>query len=269
MTQLDFAAITDRQKATWSEGDFNVLALSVMPASEGLVAAVDVHAGDRVLDIACGSGNAALVAARRNAEVTGIDYVPALVERARARASAEGTKIDFREADAQALPFADGTFDVVVSVFGVMFAPDQQRAARELLRVTRPGGRIGIASWMPELFGGDLFRAHAKYLPPPAGLTPPSRWGTETGARELLGAEAGSFTFERHTFFQYFRSEEHALDTFRTYFGPTRKVLATLEPARHAEFEGELLEVFRRYNRAKNGTAAIESCCMQVRATKN
>jgi SAM-dependent methyltransferase len=267
MTNIDYTAITERQRATWSEGDFNVLALGVMPASEGIVAAVDVHAGERVLDVACGSGNAALVAARRNAEVNGIDYVPALIERAKARAHAEGTAIDFRVGDAQELPFPAGTFDVVVSVFGVMFAPDQQRAARELLRVTRSGGRIGLMNWMPEDFGGDLFRTHGKYLPPPPGLAPPVRWGTESALRELFG-DAVSLSCERFTFFQHFRSEAKAFETFSTYFGPTVKVLASLEPARHADFERDLLDVFHRYNRASDGSAAIESRCMRVLLTK-
>jgi SAM-dependent methyltransferase len=267
-TIIDYTAITERQRATWSEGDFNVVSLGVMPASEAIVAAVDVHGGERVLDVACGSGNAALVAARRNADVTGIDYVPALIERAKTRAQAEGTKIDLRIGDAQELPFADGSFDVVVSVFGVMFAPDQQRAARELLRVTRSGGRIGLMNWMPEDFGGDLFRTHGKYLPPPAGLAPPVRWGAESAVRELFGDSAASLSCERFTFFQHFRSEAHALETFRKYFGPTVKVLASLDAARHADFERELLDVFRRYNRADDGSAAIESRCMRVLATK-
>lgn len=267
-TNIDYAAITNKQQATWSEGDFNIISLSVMGASEAVVAAVDVHAGERVLDIACGSGNAALVAARRHADVTGIDYVPGLIERAKMRAAAEGTKIDFRVGDAQELPFADGTFDAVISVFGVMFAPDQQRAASELLRVTKRGGRIGVVSWMPEEFGGDFFRAHGKYLPPPAGVVPPVRWGTESVVRELFGASVQSLSFERISFQQHYRSEAHAFEMFRTYFGPTRKVLATLEPARHGEFEADLLEVFRRYNRATDGTAAIESRCMRVLATK-
>jgi SAM-dependent methyltransferase len=265
-TNIDYTAITERQRATWSEGDFNMIALGVMPASEAIISAVDVHAGERVLDIACGSGNAALVAARRHADVTGIDYVPALIERAKLRAQAEGTKIDFRVGDAQELPFADRTFDVVVSVFGVMFAPDQQRAARELARVTRSGGRIGVVSWMPEDFGGDFFRAHGKYLPPPPGVAPPVRWGNESAVRELFGAGVESLSCERLTFHQHYRSEAHALEMFKTYFGPTRKVLASLDPARHGEFEGELLEVFRRYNRAKDGTAAIESRCLRVLA---
>jgi len=267
---VDYATITARQQATWSEGDFNVLALAVMPASDNLVAALDVRGGEKVLDIACGSGNAALVAARRNADVFGIDYVPALVARARERARAEGTTVDFREGDAQSLPFPDGTFDVVLSVFGVMFAPDQARAAGELLRVARPGGRIGIASWMPEEYGGDFFRVHAKYLPPPAGLVPPTKWGTEGAVRELLGASVSSSTlsFERRTFHQYYRSEAHALETFCTYFGPTRRVLASLEAARKREFEADLLEVLHRYNRAKDGSAVIESAYLQVLGTK-
>lgn len=268
MTTIDYSAITERQQATWSDGDFNVLALAVMPASEALVAAVDVRAGERVLDIACGSGNAALVAARRYADVTGIDYVATLVERAKARAQADGVRAEFRVADAQALPFADESFDVTLSVFGVMFAPDQARAARELLRVTRPGGRVGLTSWMPEEFGGDLFRTHAKYLPPPAGLAPPPRWGTEGAVRELLGSGAKDFSFERVTFFQHFHTESHALETFRTYFGPTRKVLSSIAPERRADFERDLLDVFKRYNSATDGTASIESCCMQVRCRR-
>jgi ubiquinone/menaquinone biosynthesis C-methylase UbiE len=267
-TTPDYAAITDRQRATWSDGDFNVLALNVMRASEEIISALDVHAGERVLDVACGSGNAALVAARRNADVTGIDYVPALIERAKTRAAAEGTKIDFRTGDAQELPFADQSFDAVVSVFGVMFAPDQQRAARELLRVMRSGGRVGLMNWMPEDFGGDFFRTHGKYLPPPAGLSPPIRWGTESAVRELFGTSVASLSFERFTFFQYFRSESHVLETFRTHFGPTRRVLASLEASRQADFERELLDVIRRYNRAKDGTACVESRCMRVLATK-
>jgi SAM-dependent methyltransferase len=267
-TNIDYAAITDKQRATWSEGDFNVVSLSVMQASEGIVAAVDVHGGERVLDVACGSGNAALVAARRNAEVTGIDYVPALIERAKVRAQAEGTKIDFRVGDAQELPFADASFDVVISVFGAMFAPDQQRTANELLRVTRSGGRIGMMNWMPEDWGGDFFRAHGKFLPPPAGVVPPVRWGTESVIRELFGAKVKSVSCERFTFCQHYRSEAHAVETFKTYFGPTRRVLASLEPARHAEFENALLEVFRRYNVATDGSAAIESRCMRVLVTK-
>src|SRR5688572_1145589 len=212
MSTVDYAAITQRQQTTWSTGDFNVLALSVMPVSDALVLAVDPHAGERVLDIACGSGNTALVAARRNTDVSGIDYVPALIERAKQRASAEGTKIHFQTADAQALPFPDESFDVVLSVFGVMFAPDQEKAAQELVRVTRRGGRIGLGNWMPEGYGGDFFRAHSKYVPPPEGLKPGVRWGTEAGARELLGAHTSALTFERRTFFQYFRSEAHALE---------------------------------------------------------
>lgn len=265
-TNIDFTAITNRQQATWSEGDFSMIAMAVMPASEAVVAAVDVHGGERVLDIACGSGNAALVAARRHADVTGLDYVPALIERAKQRAQAEGTKVDFRVGDAQALPFEDRTFDVVVSVFGVMFAPDQHRAANELLRVTKSGGRIGIVSWMPEDFGGDFFRVHGKYLPPPPGAAPPVRWGTESVIREMFGSRVESLTFEKIAFNQYYRSEAHALEMFRAYFGPTRKVLESLEPARHAEFEADVLEVFRRYNRAKDGTAALESRCMKVTA---
>jgi SAM-dependent methyltransferase len=267
-TTIDYGTITQRQQATWSAGDFNVLALGIMPVSDALVLAADPHAGQRVLDIACGSGNTSLVAARRHADVYGIDYVPALVERAKQRATAEGTKIDFQTADAQALPFPDGHFDVVLSVFGVMFAPDQEKAASELLRVTRSGGRIGLANWMPEAIGGDLFGLHAKFVPPPAGLKPGVRWGTDVGARELIGAKTSALSCERRRFSQYFRSEAHALEVFRTYFGPTKKAFEIVEPARHPELEKGLLELFHRYNRASDGTAVLESEYMQMLATK-
>ena len=263
----DFAAITTRQRQTWATGDFNVIALSVMAASEQLVEAVNPHPGARVLDVACGSGNASIVAARRYCDVTGIDYVPDLIMRARQRAAAEGTKIDFREGDAQALPVADASFDVVLSVFGVMFAPDQQRAANELLRVCRSGGTIGLANWMPEGWGGDLFRALAKHLPaPPPGMKPGVRWGTEEGVRELLGAGTTTITTTRRVFTQYYRSLEHALDMFFTYYGPTVKALNS--PLGPDAVRQDVEAVFRKYNKATDGTCAMRCEYMHVIATR-
>lgn len=172
---MDYDGITRRQQATWAAGDFHELGRQTMDMSEALVRAADPHAGQRVLDVACGTGIAALIAARRYCEVTGIDYVPALIERAKIRAKAEGMDVDFRVEDAQVLPFPDTTFDVVLSSIGVMFAPDQEKAAGELLRVCRPGGTIGLASWMPDGFGGDFFAAHVRHVPPPPGIKPPVR----------------------------------------------------------------------------------------------
>ena len=264
---VDFGAITERQQQTWASGDFNELARQVMSASEDLVRAADPHADQRVLDVACGSGNAALAAARRYADVAGIDYVPALIERAKARATAEGTKIDFRLADAQALPFDAGRFDVVLSIFGVMFAPDQEKAAAELLRVTRPGGKIALACWTPEGFIGEFFKAHTRHVPPPAGLKPPLRWGTDAGVTELLGA-GSSIRTERRTVFQYFRSVDHAIEVFRTYFGPTLRAFQALDAAGQESLRKDLEAALVRFNRATDGTMALEAEYLQAIAVR-
>lgn len=189
---VDYQAITARQKEVWDTGDFHEIARQNVVMAEALCAAVDPHGGHRMLDIACGSGTAALVAARRYCEVTGIDYVPTLIERAKRRAAVDGFDVDFRVADAQALPFQDASFDVVLSVYGVQFAPDQERAASEMLRVCRPGGRIGLATPIPKGWSGDFFATNAKYMPPPPGIKSPLRWGTEDGLDELLGAGTSS-----------------------------------------------------------------------------
>jgi ubiquinone/menaquinone biosynthesis C-methylase UbiE len=265
---IDYRVITERQQATWATGDFHEIARQVMTVSESLCAAVDPHACQSVLDVACGSGNAALAAARRYCEVTGVDYVPALVERAKTRANAEGLRIDFRIGDAQALPFADASFDIVVSVFGVMFAPDHEKAASELLRVCRPGGRIGLCSWMPTEFGGEFFAIHARYVPPPPGIKSPVRWGTEGGLLELFGTATDSIKSERRTVFQYYRSVEHAIDVFRTYFGPTNRAFQIVDAAAQAALRKDVKDLFSRYNRAKDGTLVLEASYLQTIATR-
>lgn len=264
----DYQAISKRQQMTWATGDFNVISRLTMPMSEELVRAVDPHAGQRVLDVACGTGNAALVAGRRYCEVTGIDYVPALIERARKRAKAEGMDIDFRVGDAQALPFPDASFDLVLSAIGVMFAPDQERAASELLRVCRSGGTIGLASWMPEGFGGDFFAAHARHVPLPPGVKSPTRWGTDAGLDELLGAVARSVRSERRSFFAYYHSAAHAVEVHRTYFGPTIRAFETVGEDNQESLRRDIEEVFRRYNRAADGTAIVEYQYLQTIATR-
>jgi ubiquinone/menaquinone biosynthesis C-methylase UbiE len=265
---VDFQTVTKRQQTTWATGDFNVIAAQTMAVAEDLCRAVDPHPTQAVLDVACGSGNVALVAARRYCVVTGIDYVPALVERAKLRAKAEGPSVDFKVADAQALPFPDASFDVVASVFGVMFAPDQEKAAGELLRVARRGGKIAIASWMPEGFGGDFFRANSKYLPPPPGLKPGVRWGTDPGLSELLGSGTSSIKTERRTFMQYYPSVEHAFEVFKAYFGPTSTAYAAADDAGRANLKKDICDVFSRYNRATDGTAMIESAYLLAIATR-
>lgn len=259
----DYRSITARQQATWSEGDYHQIARQIMPVSESLCHAVDPRAGQRVLDVACGSGNASLVVARRHCEVTGIDYVPALLERAKARAAAEGTPIDFRVADAQALPFEDAGFDAVLSVFGVMFAPDQEKAASELLRVCRPGGKIGLSCWTPDGFGGEFFRTIAKYAPPPPGTKPPVRWGTDQGLKELLGKGTSSIRSEGRPTFHYYRSVGQAVDLFRAYFGPVKRAFDQLDVKGQENLRRDMEAFFGRHNRATDGTVVVEGAYME------
>jgi ubiquinone/menaquinone biosynthesis C-methylase UbiE len=266
-TSPDYAAITGRQREMWATGDFHVVALTVIPVAQALVDAAAPRPGRRVLDVACGSGNCALVAARRHCEVTGVDFVPSLLDRARRRASAEGTQIDFREGDAQRLPFPDRSFDVVLSSFGVMFAANQEQAARELLRVCRPGGRIALANWTPSGFGGAFVAAVAKHAPPPPGLKPPTRWGTLPGLRELLGEGTRSITTTPRTIRAYFLSMEHAMETFRTWFGPTRRAFESLNTEGRRSLTNDLTALFSRYNRAADDTLEMEYDYLEVVAT--
>lgn len=253
---IDFNAITETQKDTWAAGDFHQIARQNVCMAEVLCEAVDPRAGERVLDLACGSGTAALVAARRYCEVTGIDYVPALLERAERRASADDLDVAFQVGDAQSLPFPDDSFDVVLSVYGVQFAPDQEKAAQEMLRVCCPGGRIGLATPVPEGWSGDFFATNAKYIPPPPGLKPPLRWGTDSGLANLLGEGTRSIHSEKRTALQYYRSVDHAVELFLTYFGPA---IRASEKGDKESFRDDLRAVFNRYNRATDGTAVIEN----------
>ncbi len=264
----DFVTITARQQETWAKGDFHELARQVMWVSDLLVQTLDPRPGQRVLDVACGSGNAALSAARRYCDVSGIDYVPALIDRAKLRATAENTPIDFRVADAQALPYPDAAFDVVLSVFGVMFAPDQAKAAAELARVTKPGGKIGLSCWMPEGMVADFFAVTSKVAPPPPGVPPSSRWGTEQGLRELFGPALRDMKMERRTFHQQFRSAEHALETFRKYFGPTVRAFEVVGTAGEAALSAELMALYGKYNRATDGTFAGEAVYLESIVTR-
>src|SRR3954451_8113334 len=217
---VNLAALKERQKGAWSSGDYAVIGTTLQIVGEELCEALDLRAGQSVLDVAAGNGNASLAAARRWCEVTSTDYVPALLERARERARAEQLNIAFREADAERLPFHDESFDVVVSTFGVMFTPDHERAAAELVRVCKRGGKIGLASWTPEGFIGQLFKTVGKHLAPPPGAKSPARWGTCAGLSELFEPDAASIeTAHRHFAFRY-RSPEHWLEVFKTYYGP-------------------------------------------------
>lgn len=262
---VDLDAVTAKQKETWATGDFHQIARQNVCMAEALCEAVDPRGGQRVLDIACGSGTAALVAARRYCEVTGIDYVPELIDRARRRAEADDLDAAFQVGDAQYLPFPDGSFDVVLSVYGVQFAPDQEKAAREMLRVCRPGGRIGLATPIPEGWSGDFFATNARYVPPPPGVKPPLRWGTDAGLAELLGEGTRSIESEKRTALQYYRSVDHAVDLFLTYFGPAIRAAGKGGRERLRE---DLGAVFHRFNRATDGTAVIENTYLLTVATR-
>jgi SAM-dependent methyltransferase len=264
----DYAEVTERQRETWATGDFNEIARLNVGMAEALVENVDPHAGEHVLDVACGSGTAALVPARRYCEVTGIDYVPELIERAEMRARAEGLDAAFHVGDAQDMPFPDDSFDVVLSVYGVQFAADQERAASELLRVCKPEGKIGLVGPIPEGWSGDWFAAHAEYVPPPPGVESPLRWGTEEGLEELLGADVRSIESERRTALQYYRSIDHAVEVFSTYFGPTIQALEKISPEEQERLLEDLYGVMSRYNRATDGTAIVENQYLHTIATK-
>ncbi|QKT03586.1 class I SAM-dependent methyltransferase [Ectothiorhodospiraceae bacterium 2226] len=262
----NYEAITARQQEAWATGDFNQVARQNVCMAEALCDALDLRAGQRVLDVACGSGTAALVAARRYCDVAGIDYVPALIERAKRRAEADGLDAEFQVGDAQALPFSAGSFDAVVSVYGVQFAANQAQAAQEMLRVCRPGGKIGLASPMPEGWSGDFFAVNAKHVPPPPGVEPPLRWGTDQGLEALLGADTVSISSQKRTALQYYRSIDHAVDVFMTYFGPVVRASAV---AAKQTLHDDLSAVFRKYNRATDGTAVIENTYLLTTALRS
>jgi SAM-dependent methyltransferase len=227
----DLAAIKQRQQATWASGDFAVVGTTLQIVGELLAEACDICAGERVLDVAAGNGNATLAAARRFAHVTSTDYVPHLLDRGAARAHAEGLDVKFQVADAEALPFADASFDVAVSTYGVMFAPDHARCAAELLRVVRPGGRIGLANWTPAGFIGRLFKLIGAHVPPPAGLQSPALWGTEAHLQALFGTGAKAIRVERRNFNFRYRDAAHWIQVFRDFYGPTHKAFAALDAA--------------------------------------
>ena len=257
--QIDVAALKTRQQAAWSSGDYAVVGTTLQIVGEELCEALDLRAGQSVLDVAAGNGNASLAAARRWCDVTATDYVPALLERARERAGAERLNIAFREADAEALPFRDRNFDAVVSTFGVMFTPDQERAASELIRVTKPGGKIGLANWTPEGFIGQLFKTMGKHLPPPAGIKSPASWGTQARLAELFEPHASSIEApKRHFVFRY-RSPEHWLTVFRTYYGPVLKAFGALPEQAQAALERDLIALVGRFNEGSDATMAVPS----------
>lgn len=262
--QPDLKAIKMRQQGAWSSGDYAVVGTTLQIVGEQLCEALDLRAGQKVLDVAAGNGNVSLAAARRWCEVTSTDYVPALLERARERAAADRLDISFREADAEALPFADGSFDAVVSTFGVMFTPDQERAADELARVCRRGGKIGLANWTPDGFIGQLFKTIGKHLPPPAGARSPALWGTRSHLAELFDSYATSIAAESRSFVFRYRSPDHWLDVFKTYYGPVLKAFAALDGGGRAALEQDLRALIGRFNKSSDDTLVVPSEYLEV-----
>ncbi len=264
-TKPDLDAVKRRQQDAWASGDYSLIASRIALTAEQLCDTADLHAGWHVLDVATGSGNAAIAAARLGCDVVGVDYVPSLLERGRRRAEAEGLAVRLLEADAERLPFPDGSFDAVTSVFGTMFAPDHEQTASELVRVCRPGGTIALASWTPEGFIGDLFRTVGAHVPPPPGLRSPMLWGTEAHLRELFGDGIRSLETAERTFTFRFRSAEEFAAFFRTWYGPTLKAFAALEGAARDGLEQDLVELARRSDRlASHGAIAIPSTYMET-----
>ncbi len=262
--QPDLNALKARQHGAWSSGDYAIVGTTLQIVGEELCEALDIRAGQKVLDVAAGNGNATLAAARRWCDVVSTDYVPGLLERGRTRAKADGLSVEFREADAEALGFGDGAFDVVMSTFGVMFTPDQDRAAAELVRVCRSGGKIGLANWTPEGFIGQLFKTLGKHLPPPAGAKSPALWGTEARLTEMFATSAASIKAERRNFNFRYRSPAHFLDVFKTYYGPILKAFAALDPANQQRLHDDILALIAAMNRASDGTVIVPSEYLEV-----
>ena len=265
----ELAALKSRQQAAWSSGNYAVVGTTLQIVGEQLCEALDLRAGSSVLDVAAGNGMVSLAAARRWCNVTSTDYVPALLESGRARAMADGLSIEFKEADAESLPFDDASFDAVVSTFGVMFAPNQAQAASELVRVCKRGGRIGLANWTPDGFIGQVFKTLGKYLPPPpAGAKSPALWGTRVALDEMFGREASSIKAEPRFFNFRYKSAEHFLEVFKTYYGPVLKAFASLDAAAQRDLHNDLYALIVRTNRSGDSTMVVPSEYLEVVITR-
>jgi ubiquinone/menaquinone biosynthesis C-methylase UbiE len=265
---VDLAALKVRQRAAWSSGDYALIGTTLQIVGEELCEALDMRAGQKVLDVAAGNGNVALAAARRWCDVTATDYVPDLLARGRERAAGERLEIEFREADAEALPFPDRSFDAVVSTFGVMFTPDQDRAAAEMIRVCKRGGKIGLANWTPEGFIGQVFKTIGKHLAPPPGARSPALWGTRARIAELFEPHAASLKSAQRNFVFRYRSPEHWLNVFKAYYGPLLKTFAALEGAAQAALERDLMALIDQFNRSGDRSMVVPSEYLEIVITR-
>ena len=264
----DYPAIKAKQNAAWASGDYARIGTTLQIVGESLAEAMDLKSGASVLDVAAGNGNATLAFARRWCRVTSTDYVDALLARGRARADAEALDVEFRVADAEQLPFADGQFDAVVSTFGVMFTPNQAKAAGELIRVCRPGGRIGMANWTPEGFIGQVFKTLGRHIPPPAGVSSPALWGTRPWIEERFGAAAQTVAIESKDFIFRYRSPEHFMEIFRTYYGPVHKAFLALDADGQTKLAKDLTATVASFNTATDGSMRVPSAYAEIVVTK-
>jgi len=261
---VDLAAAKNKQHLAWSSGDYAVVGTTLQIVGESLCEALDLRAGERVLDVAAGNGNATLAAARRWCDVVSTDYVPTLLDRGRVRASAEGLPVQFEHADAENLPYTNHSFDVVMSTFGVMFTPDQDKAATEMARACKPGGRIGLANWTPTSFVGEIFKTMGKYVTPAAGLKSPALWGTEARLRELFGERLDKIAIERKNFVFRYHSATHWLEIFRTFYGPMHKAFGALDAEKQEALAADLIALAERFNRVTDGTLVAPSEYLEV-----
>jgi len=265
---VDLNAVKTRQQAAWSSGDYAIIGTTLQIVGEQLAEACDLRCDEAVLDVAAGNGNATLAAARRGCKVTSTDYVAGLLDRGAERAKAERLEVKFQAADVEALPFDDKSFDAVLSTFGVMFAPDHAKSAAEMLRVCRPGGRIGMANWTPEGFIGQMFKTLGRHMPPPAGVQPPSLWGTQAHLRTLFGDQAASIQATPRLFNFRYRSAAHFIEVFRTWYGPVLKAFASLPPDKATALEQDLGELLNRLNRAGPDSLVVPSEYLEIVITR-
>jgi ubiquinone/menaquinone biosynthesis C-methylase UbiE len=260
----DYTAIKAKQNAAWASGDYARIGTTLQIVGESLAEAMDIRPGSSVLDVAAGNGNATLAFARRFCDVTSTDYVDALLARGRSRAEAEGHSIRFQVADAEQLPFRDASFDAVVSTFGVMFTPNQAKAAGELVRVCRPGGAIGMANWTPEGFIGQVFKTLGRHVVPPAGVSSPALWGSQNWLEQNFGAKATKVTIEAKDFVFRYRSPAHFMEIFRTYYGPVHKAFLALDPAGQVALDKDLTATIASFNTATDGSMRVPSAYAEV-----
>jgi ubiquinone/menaquinone biosynthesis C-methylase UbiE len=265
---VDLVALKGRQQAAWASGDYSIIGTTLQIVGESLAEACDLRWDEEVLDVAAGNGNATLAAARRGCKVTSTDYVSTLLDRGAERARAERLQVRFEVADAEALPYADATFDAVLSTFGVMFAPDHAAAASEMARVCRPGGRIGLANWTPEGFIGQLFKTLGRHMPPPAGAQSPALWGTKAHLQALFGDAAKNIETTTRTFNFRYRSAAHFIDIFRTWYGPVHKAFAALPADKSAALERDLTELIERTNRAGSTSLVVPGEYLEIVVTR-